>query len=366
VVLFFDQRQVSNVGEPLDQNCIPYKNKSYCWAEEPAAPIADNSNWNSYGVVLFAAIACFCLLLLVIQFRLYKKLQTRHSKLLESKSKKSIIVNPLPPPPPDQLDVAESQVDKIEPNDALLFRFNSTIFRTSKSDETIESCADWANADHGRQIFTIADGVSQAFNSSKWAEILVKNADSTKNLNEFIHDIQRFSEEWEADCSSLLINEDAHSFIRQKQRQGAQSTFANLRLVNREDMQYWQFSTIGDSLLVILDTSEDTRSIQRLVPWSKIESFPGSPDIVSTMTPFIRGHIKSFEYPASERQELLLMTDALARYLVSRASIEGEIDEFFPFLNNSEFSFQKWVDAARADGLQDDDSTLIHLYPSND
>ena len=362
----FDQRQVFTIGKPFDENCITYRNKSYCWAKEPAVPITDNSNWSSYGVVLFAVIASVCLLLLIFQFRLYKKLQTRHSKLLESKSQKRVIVNPPPPPPPDQLDTAESQVDKIEPNNELLFKFNSTIFRTSKSDETIESCADWANTDHGRQIFTIADGVSQAFNSSKWAEILVKNADSTKNLKEFIDDVQRFAEDWELDCSVLLTDEDPHSFVRQKQQQGAQSTIANLRLVRRGELQYWQFSTIGDSLLVVLDTSEGSSTIQRLAPWSKIESFPGSPDVVASKTPYIRGHVKAFEYPASEHQELLLMTDALARYLVSRASIEGEIDEFFPFLNNSEVSFQTWVDNARAEGLQDDDSTLIHIFPLND
>lgn len=364
--VIFDQWQVFNVGEPLDQNCISYKNKSYCWAKEPVAPIADNSNWNSYGVVLFAAIACVCLLLLVIQFRLYKQLQTRHSKLLESKSKKNIIVDPPPPPPPDKLDDSESHVDPIEPNDALLFKFNSTIFRTSKSDETIESCADWANTDHGRQMFTIADGVSQSFNSAKWAEILVSRADSTKNLKEFIDDVQRFAEDWEADCSSLLTDEDPHSFVRQKQQQGAQSTFANLRLVKHGELQYWQFSTIGDSLLVILDTSEGSRSIQRLAPWSKLESFPGSPDVVASKAPNVRGHVKTFEYPASEHQELLLMTDALARHLVSLASIEGEIDEFFPFLNDSKIPFQTWVDNARINGLQDDDSTLIYIYPSND
>ena len=369
MVSIFDQRQISESDiVRLDEFCFQYSNEIYCRAQEPAATVKESSNGISLGLLLIAGLACVCLLLVVIQFRLYKKLQTRHSKLLESKSKKRVVVDPLPPPPPspDQLNVAESHVDQIEPTGALLFRFNSKIFRTSKSDETIESCADWAEADHARQIFTIADGVSQAFNSSKWAEILVTKADSTKNLYEFINDIQRLSEDWEADCASLLNDEDAHSFIRQKQRQGAQSTFANLRLVKRGELQYWQFSTIGDSLLVILDTSEGSRSLQRLVPWSKIESFPGSPDIVSTKTPYIRGHIKSFEYPASEHQELLLMTDALARYLVSRTSVEVEVDEIFPFINKSEVIFQTWVDNARADGLQDDDSTLIHLFPSND
>ena len=364
MAVIFDQRQVFNVGEPLDQNCIPYRNKSYCWAKEP-----DNFNWSSYGVILFAAITCVCLLLLVIQFRLYKKLQTKHSRLLESKSKKRIVIDPLPPPPTppqDQLDGSEKHGHRLASNDELLFRFNSTIFRTSKSDETIESCADWANIDHGRQMFTIADGVSQSFNSAKWAEILVSRADSTKNLKEFIDDVQRFAEDWELDCSVLLTDEDPHSFVRQKQQQGAQSTIANLRLVKRGELQYWQFSTIGDSLLVVLDTSEGSRTIQRLAPWSKIESFPGSPDVVASKTPYIRGHVKAFEYPASKHQELLLMTDALARYLVSRASIGGEIDEFFPFLNNSEIPFQKWVDDARAEGLQDDDSTLIHVFLSND
>ncbi len=363
----FDQRQVAESDIVwLDENCFQYSNENYCRAQEPAVVVTESSNEISLGFLLFASIACVCLLLLFIQFRLYKKLQTRHSKLLESKSKKRVVVDPLPPPPPDQLDVAESHVDQIEPNDALLFRFNSKIFRTSKSDETIESCADWAEADHARQIFTIADGVSQAFNSSKWAEILVTKADSTKNLSEFIDDIQRFAEDWEADCASLLADEDPHSFVRQKQQQGAQSTFANLRLIKREELQYWQFSTIGDSLLVILDTSEGSRSIQRLAPWSKLDSFPGSPDVVASKFPHVRGHLKSFEYPASKHQELLLMTDALARYLVSRASIEGEIDEFFPFLNNLEIPFQTWIDDARAEGLQDDDSTLIHIFPSND
>ena len=371
MISIIDQRRVLNDGWPKDQNCFEYRNKYFCWSQEPAAPIADNSNWNSYGAVLFASIACACLLLLVIQFRLYKKLQTKHSRLLESKSKKRVVIDPLTPPPPpppttDPFDDAKKHGRQLDSIDELLIRFNSTIFRTSKSEETLESCADWAKADHTRQLFTIADGVSQSFNSAKWAEILVGRADSTKNLKEFIDDVQQFAEDWELDCSILLTDEDPHSFVRQKQQQGAQSTFANLRLVKREGQHYWQFSTIGDSLLVVLDTSEDSRTIQRLAPWSKIESFPGSPDVVASKAPHIRGHVKAFEYPASKHQELLLMTDALARYLVSRASIGGEIDEFFPFLNNSEIPFQKWVDDARAEGLQDDDSTLIHVFLSND
>jgi hypothetical protein len=370
VVVIFDQRQISeSEAIRIDEYCFKYANEKYCRAQAPTGTVTESSNGTSYGLLLFAAIAIACLILFLIQFRLYKILQKRHSALLESKSKKRIPVDPPappPPPPPHQFDKDDSHGDQRKPTDEMLFRFNSTIFRTSKSDETIESCADWANANHDQQTFTIADGVSQTFNSSKWAEILVARADSTKNLKDFIDDVERFAEDWEADCSSLLTDEDPHSFVRQKQQQGAQSTFANLRLVKRGKIQFWQFSTIGDSLLVVLDTSEGFHSIKRLAPWSKLDSFPGSPDVVASKIPYIRGHLKSFEYPASENQELLLMTDALARYLVSRASIESEIDELFPFLNKSEASFQTWVDSARADGLQDDDSTLIHIYLSND
>jgi len=369
----FDQRQVAESDIVwLDEYCFQYSNENYCRAQEPAVAVSESSNEISLGLLLFASVACACILLLVIQFRLYKKLQTKHSRLLESKSIKRVVVDPLPPPPPptptpiDPFDDAEKHGRQLESIDELLFRFNSAIFRTSKSEETLESCADWAKADHTRQIFTIADGVSQSFNSAKWAEILVSGADSTKNMKEFIDDVQRFAEDWELDCSVLLTDEDPHSFVRQKQQQGAQSTFANLRLIKREGQQYWQFSTIGDSLLVVLDTSEGSRTIQRLAPWSKIESFPGSPDVVASKAPHLRGHVKAFEFPASEHQELLLMTDALARYLVSRAGIEGEIDQFFPFLNDSEISFQTWVDDARAEGLQDDDSTLIRIFLSND
>ena len=364
MILIIDQRRVLYVEGPKDQNCFEYRNKNFCWSQEPAAPIADNSNWNSYGVALFASIACTCLLLLVIQFRLYKKLQTKHSRLLESKSKKHVVIDPLtPPPPPPTTDPFKDAKKHARQLDSIVMTGYHSMRRP---EETLENCADWAKADHTRQMFTIADGVSQSFNSAKWAEILVSRADSTKNLKEFIDDVQRFAVDWELDCSILLTDEDPHSFLRQKQQQGAQSTFANLRLVIRDGQHFWQFSTIGDSLLVVLDTSEGSRSIKRLAPWSKLDSFPGSPDVVASKAPHVRGHVKSFEYPASKHQELLLMTDALARYLVSRASIEGEIDEFFPFLNNSEIPFQTWIDDARAEGLQDDDSTLIHVFPSND
>ena len=368
MVINFAQRQISESDiVRIDEFCLEYANENYCRAQELTVSVTESSNGIAYWILLFGAIAGVSLVLFLIQLRINKKLQARHSILLESKSKKSVITDPLPPPPPpDHLDDAETHDNPLKPIAELPFRFNSKIFRTSKSDETLESCADWANADQTHQIFTIADGVSQTFNSSKWAEILVTRADSSKNLKEFIDDVHRFAEDWEVDCSNLLTDEDPHSFVRQKQQQGAQSTFANLRLVKREEMQYWQFSTIGDSLLVVLDTSEGSHTIKRLAPWSKIDSFPGSPDVLASKIPHIRGHLKCFEYPASEHQELLLMTDALARYLVSRASIEREIDEFFPFLKETESSFQTWVDSARADGLQDDDSTLIHIFPSND
>lgn len=365
-----EKQKVINSGEPIDQNCFEYKNKSYCWSQEPEKPIPESTNERPFVTVLFAAIAIACIALFFVQFRLYRKLQTKYSKLLVSRrlNKPTIVEPKLPtaPSPTHPPDSFEKRRNQSGPPDQLLFRFNSTIYRTSKSDEPIESCADWAKADHSRQVFAIADGVSQSFNSSKWAEILAMKADSTKNLEKFIDDVQQFAQEWDSDCASLLTDDDPHSFVRQKQQQGAQSTLATLRLIKRGEMQFWQFSTIGDSLLVVLDTSEGYRSIKRLTPWSQLDLFPGSPDVVASKVPHIRGHVKAFEYPASKHQELILMTDALARYIVVRATIEGEIDELFPFLNNSGISFQTWVDNTRTKGLQDDDSTLIHIFPSND
>ena len=117
---------------------------------------------------------------------------------------------------------------------------------------------------------------------------------------------------------------------------------------------------------MIVDSVDNANLVQRFMPFTKVEDFPSGPDILSTKAPHLRGHIKTFEIPATESQKLLLMTDALARYAVSHGSPGIDIDSIFPFLGGSDTDFTEWLQNARQDGLGDDDSTLIMIYPRNE
>jgi hypothetical protein len=350
--------------------CIQFKNENYCTNQEaPLVEIPTDDGSQLLLPVLLAAVALGCLSLFLIQVRLFRKLQSRHSALLLKSAKKTDEDNLRPPLPPTSTSTSTSTNPDFpfslnEHAEEFKFKFESQTFRTSKSDELIDNCEDWANVDTESQIFVIADGVSQSFFPSKWAQLLVTNAHKARDLPSYLKIVGDLTEDWEIACELLLANQDQHSFIRQKQKQGAQSTFANLQLITRGTEQYWHFSTIGDSLLAILDTFGDERRIHRTLPWNNMNSFPGSPDTVSSVYPYLRGQVKSFEFPATENQELLLMTDALARHLLLNCKTESLIEDFFTFLNKSDVDFQNWIDTQRDNGLQDDDSTLIHVFPS--
>ncbi len=117
---------------------------------------------------------------------------------------------------------------------------------------------------------------------------------------------------------------------------------------------------------MVVNASDSANPVQKFMPFTKVEDFPSGPDILSTKAPHLRGHIKTFEIPASKDQKLLLMTDALARYAVAHRSAEIDINSIFPFLGGSNTDFADWLQNARQNGLGDDDSTLIMIYPNNE
>ena len=261
---------------------------------------------------------------------------------------------------------ATHNISKLEPQSEVvsLQGFRTKVFRTSKHGEPLDTCADMAYVNDKNQVFAIADGVSQAFNSAKWAELLVADVSESGGLINLLNHLHHLSKEWEADCSILLKDEEPQSFVRQKQLQGSQSTLAVLQLVSSvNSVNNWQFNTVGDSLLIALDSSNPTPLIKRFYPWSVSSDFPTGPDVVSTNPPYLRGHIKTFQFECANNESFLLMTDALARYAVSNGAIGTSILTVFPFLEDDQHIFETWIASARKNGLGDDDSTLISIFP---
>ena len=261
---------------------------------------------------------------------------------------------------------ANHNISKLEHQSEVvsLQRFRTKVLRTSKHGEPLDTCADKAYVDDKNQVFAIADGVSQAFNSAKWAELLVADASKSGGLINLLNHVHLLSKEWDKDCAELLKDEEPQSFLRQKQLQGSQSTLALLQLVSSvNSVNNWQFNTVGDSLLIALDSSNPTPLVKRFYPWSVSSDFPTGPDVISTKPPYLRGHIKTFQFECANNESFLLMTDALARYAVSNGAIGTSISTVFPFLEDDQRSFETWIESARKNGLGDDDSTLISIFP---
>jgi len=388
---------VQNIGqvdkdEPtFTDNCFIFKVEKYCTtvatsttisssiAPPTSNPIQENNSdlIRSVDVLLLGVAILFLAIALLLgrKSSLQKKkianitdiCDKRHEKImaLEDQLVESELRQPPTQPPKPNPPIGDPERPQTEDH-SFPYTFDATVYRAPKSDEIPETCADMADVNSSDQIFTIADGVSQAFNSARWSELLVQHVTSSCDIPTLIEFIPKIAQYWDADCEELLQNEDPQSFTRQKQSQGSQSTLASVHLFERNHDLFWRFHTIGDSLLVIVDASDSPNLVQRFMPFTKVEDFPSSPDILSTKAPYLRGHIKTFEIPATESQKLLLMTDALARYAVSHGSPGIDIESIFPFLGGSDTDFANWLQNARQNGLGDDDSTLIMIYPRNE
>jgi hypothetical protein len=370
-------------------NCFVYYNETYCTQDTTRTtisptimpsfnePIQENNTdlGKSVDVLLLGVAMLFLAIALLLGRRLTqqkKKIESilaisdeRHEKILALEEQ--LVESEFRQPQSGQIEslVADAEVASHQ-NQAFPYTFDALVYRAPKSDEVIETCADMALVNISDQIFTIADGVSQAFNSARWSELLVQNVTTSCDTPTLVDFTPRIARDWDDDCNELLKNEDPQSFTRQKQLQGSQSTLASLRLFRRNNDLYWRFHTIGDSLLLIIDASNRPNLVQKSLPFSKVEDFPSSPDILSTKAPHLRGHIKTFEILSVENQIMLLMTDALARYAVSHGSPGISIDSIFPFLGGSDADFADWLQKARQNGLGDDDSTMIAIYPHNE
>ena len=383
--------QVDNDEVPLVGNCFIFDNQANCptvttsttisssIAPSSSVPIQENNSdlIRSVDLLLLGVAISFLAIALImrqksaslkhelIKWRKVRDAQHNEIRSLKEQLAQSELRQPSVHSPKPDLLIGDPKRDR--PKDhSFPYIFDATIYRAPKSDEILETCADMARVNTSDQIFTIADGVSQAFNSARWSELLVQHVTSSCDTPTLIEFIPKIAQYWDADCEELLQNEDPQSFTRQKQSQGSQSTLASVHLFERNHDLCWRFHTIGDSLLVIVDASDSPNLVQRFMPFTKVEDFPSSPDILSTKAPYLRGHIKTFEIPALESQKLLLMTDALARYAVSHGSPGIDIESIFPFLGGSDTDFADWLQNARQNGLGDDDSTLIMIYPRNE
>ena len=231
-------------------------------------------------------------------------------------------------------------------------------FTVSKIETSLaRNCDQFAVSNNG-QVIGLSDGASRSFNSHEWARKLVRFA-----LTQTEIPLSKIN--WAKFAQSTLRRvkraDDAH--VRIARSRGSQATLMRLQ-VSQFDSETIQIriEAIGDCLFCIIPNEHNSSSDIMAWPFEGVENFPELPSVVSSVQPSIRGN---FEDPqvffCGTSTTVLLMTDALGRYVCSKLAAGYEILEILPFLNSG-VEFEEWARVCRKNGeVENDDLTLVEV-----
>lgn len=239
---------------------------------------------------------------------------------------------------------------------------------TSKLGEPLEASADRFSSSRNGTRHAIADGVSRSYSPATWAEALTQLAIAVRGIPS-TDEIRRLAE-------THFVSADVEDWIESELRsRGSHSTLIYCEL--DVEIPLLRASSVGDSLVAVFGVDgwcTDTW------PFIKETEFPKVPDALCSIPPFISGAPRTTEMALPQRGVVLLMTDALGRYirgyLDRKMPATGDLLEALPFFwagffgsEDPEFddgvrhrNFCEWVEAAKEQGaLEDDDITLVAI-----
>jgi hypothetical protein len=131
-----------------------------------------------------------------------------------------------------------------------------------------------------------------------------------------------------------------------------------------------RLSSVGDCQAFVISRSGE---FMRGWPFSEGVEYPAANGAVSEIAPHIRGEFQSIDLSIPNSCQVLIVTDALGRYLHSRLTLEngwgvnGFMSTIFPLASSSRGdvsdAFAIWVAKERKDQLADDDTTFVLLAP---
>ena len=140
-------------------------------------------------------------------------------------------------------------------------------YRTHKENENISDCQDYFQINTEKNCFAIADGASQSFYPSIWAELLVKHfcQDPNINQNNWNDWLQPIQEKWFQEVEQRVIkakDENRPIWVTSQNRfnfrEPATSTFIGLQLIENQVTG----SIVGDSCLFIVEDDQLSKKYQ--------------------------------------------------------------------------------------------------------
>ena len=201
--------------------------------------------------------------------------------------------------------------------------------------------------------FAVADGASETSFAKQWAEMLV---------DRFVHEPPAPAglREWIAPMQAAWAGANQPKatawYAEEKARDGAFSSLLGLAI----DHGRWRAMAIGDSCLFVVRSGK----ILRAFPLDKAEQFSNRPVLLSSVARAnqrVWDEVRSDEGELQGRDQLLLMTDALAQWFLVEAEMGRRPWAALAKATTQE-AFSAFVDLLRSGGaLRNDDTTLVRI-----
>lgn len=251
--------------------------------------------------------------------------------------------------------------------------------RTHKENESINDCQDYFQANHENNCFAIADGASQSFYPSIWAELLVNHFCQNPNINKGNWEdwLQPIQEKWLVEVEQRVIkakNENSPVWVTNQNRfsfrEPATSTFIGVQFIGDKV----KGSIIGDSCLFIVEGDQLSKKYQLIHTYLLKESkdFNDCPGYFASYNKDNNFISDNFQISLNQKKSqkdiyFILATDALSEYIFKCTENENNIFETLLSISSTEI-FEGLVASARNSDsikMKNDDVTLLILSIPN-
>jgi hypothetical protein len=230
-------------------------------------------------------------------------------------------------------------------------------FRVPRRGHRVEECEDASAVALERGRFAIADGAAESAYSALWARLLVDAfVGGGPDQPAWPAWIAPLQQSWEASVRQPPDAGPLPWFLEERYKQGAFATFLGLTL----GAGTWEALAVGDSCLFLTGQEE----MRLAFPLTQSAHFDNSPWLIGARTPIEEVPLHRVVRTAGDvrpGERLWLMTDALARWFLSRTEAGKEPwNDLEALLDQDDEYFADWVEGLRATRkLRNDDTTLV-------
>jgi hypothetical protein len=248
-----------------------------------------------------------------------------------------------------------------------------SIWRVPKIHEGMEDCQDSIAFSLDNQVFCIADGVTQSFQSGLWSRILTTTFIEERELLYFDNWkqwIKKAQGEWLASVNKLqleLREASKSTWIELSNgladRRPAASTFVGLRIIDN----YIHGICLGDSCALFFELAYELSDTAPRINLISIYPNKYSNRFTSRTSTFLSyeeykgGHPSIFQVPVPDGCSfILLATDSLAEYIIN--SLNGDSLSIGILKAIAGNNYSSFVHQARYEGMKNDDTSLLLIH----